>query len=480
MSFASAPFLFLFLPLVLVGWYALPSRARAPMLLLASWVFFAWWRVDFLALMLAASAAAWLLGKWIHAAREAGGARPVRRTAPRVLLAAGIILNVGCLAFFKYANFGIDSLNALLAAVPVPPVPGAHIALPVGISFFTFKAVSYLIDVYRGAAGPAGSFVELASYLALFPQVTAGPIERFGPLAAQLRSPERSFASFSEGAARFLLGFCKKILVADTVAAIAGAAFALPRPTLVDAWFGTAAYTIQLYFDFSGYSDMAIGLCRMLGMRTMENFQTPYLSASIGEFWKRWHISLSSWLRDYLYFPLGGNRRGAARTCLNLMLVMLIGGLWHGASWTFVIWGGWHGALLVAERLLGRGPRPGLRLPRPARVAFTSIAVALGWVVFRSPTISTAADMYAGMLGLHGIGMSPDLAWQLPRLSLWILAGAMAAAWLGPWLSGRLAARKGLGQWVAERAWVALLPLFALGLLKIMAESYAPVLYARF
>jgi alginate O-acetyltransferase complex protein AlgI len=466
MAFASATFLFLFLPLVLIGWHALPPKGRVPFLLLASWVFFAWWRVDFLALLVGATVATWIIGKGIAAAS------PARSPGARVLLAAGIVLNVGCLAFFKYANFGIDTLNALLATARVPAVPGAHIALPIGISFFTFKAVSYLVDVYRGTTAAARGFPELAAYIALFPQVTAGPIDRFSPFAAQLAAPERSFDSFSQGAGRFLLGFCKKILVADTVGPIANAAFSLHAPTFVDSWIGTAAYTMQIYYDFSGYSDMAIGLCRMLGLKSMENFQSPYLSAGIGEFWRRWHISLSSWLRDYVYFPLGGSRRGTARTYVNLMLVMLIGGLWHGSSWTFVLWGAWHGSLLIVDRLR-RNARP---LPRPARIALTSIAVAAGWVIFRAPSLSSAAGMYAGMIGLHGAGLSPDLGWQLSRLSTTVLAAALVLTWAGPW-----AVRKAnLSRWASERAWVALLPLFFLGLLKIMAESYAPVLYAKF
>ena len=487
MSFAGAPFLFLFLPLVLVCWYALPARGRIPLLVLSSWLFFAWWRIDFLALLLAETLATWLLGRWIIICAPRG-------RGARALLAVGIILNAGCLAFFKYANFGIQTLNTLFSAAGISALSAARIALPIGISFFTFNAVSYLVDVYRAATPPAESLGQLAAWIAFFPQVTAGPIERFGSFAAQLASPERSFSVFSEGAARFVLGFCKKILVADTVASVVSASFALATPTLADAWLGTAAYTIQIYFDFSGYSDMAIGLGRMLGLRTMENFRAPYLSASIGEFWKRWHISLSSWLRDYLYIPLGGNRRGAARTCLNLMLVMLIGGLWHGSSWTFVLWGAWHGLLLVAERLWGmvrgapRRAQPGSRaepgvprgLPRPVGIALTSIAVAAGWVLFRAPNLSVAVGMYAGMVGVHGLGVSPDLSWQLSRLSLGILAVAMAGTWLGPWMMGRLAAGGRLGRMAAENAWVALLPLFVLGLLKIMAETYAPVLYAQF
>lgn len=463
MAFASAPFLSLFLPLVLVGWYALPGRLRIPFLLLASWVFYAWWRVDFLALVVGLSAVTWLTGRLIAS------------TKSRALLAAGIILNVGCLAFFKYANFGINTLNALLGTAGAPLVPALRIALPAGISFITFKSVSYLVDVYRGTAAPAQSFVELAAYVALFPQVTAGPIERFGPLSEQLRAPERSFASFSQGAVRFLLGFSKKVLVADTVSSLANAAFGLGRPSLADAWLGTAAYAMQLYFDFSGYSDMAIGLCRMLGLKTMENFQTPYLSASIGEFWKRWHISLSSWLRDYLYISFGGSRRGLARTYVNLMLVMLIGGLWHGASWTFVIWGAWHGALLMTERLFGRPA-----LPRPAGVALTSLAVLLGWVMFRAPTLAAAGGIYAGMIGLHGLGVSAEMAWQVSRLSLVMLAAALIAVWPGQWLAGRLAAAAPWGVRLVERSWIALLPLFALALLKVLAESYAPVLYGQF
>jgi alginate O-acetyltransferase complex protein AlgI len=471
-AFASALFLFLFLPLVLVGWHALPRRLAVPFLVLCSWLFFAWWRLDFLALLLGATLVTWLAGILVDRARSAGP----RSGAARAVLAAGVVLNAGALAFFKYAGFGVATLNSLLAAAHLGPVRGLSVALPVGISFFTFKAISYLVDVYRGTARPAGGLLELAAYVSFFPQVTAGPIERFGAFAGTLAAPERSFAAFSAGAARFLLGFCKKVLIADTVGAIADSAFALPVPRLADSWLGTAAFTMQLYYDFSGYSDMAIGLCGMLGMTCMENFKTPYLSATIGEFWRRWHISLSSWLRDYLYIPLGGSRRGTVRTGVNLFIVMLVGGLWHGSAWTFVLWGAWHGALLVVDRFA----RDRRGLPRPLGIALTMLSVALGWVLFRASSLAGAGAIYAGMLGLHGGGLSAELGWQVSRLGLVVLALALLLTWAGPWLTGKLGSWKKAAGFLAGREWVALLPLFALGLLKIMSESYAPVLYAKF
>ena len=437
MVFSTTLFVFLFLPLFLAGYYALPRRARLAWLLGTSWVFYGWWRLDFLGLLVAASVWTWLLGRRIAGMRAgpagapagsavlvaAGGGPAAAQPAARLALAVGVGLNLAVLGYFKYFNFGVDSLNALLGLLGGAPLAAGRVILPAGISFYVFQAISYLVDVYRGDAPAARRLSSLSTYLALFPQLIAGPILRYKDLAGQLLQRSHSFELFGGGAVRFMAGFCKKVLVADTVAPLADAAFSLSRPSLADAWLGVLAYSAQIYFDFSGYSDMAIGLGRMIGFRFMENFDRPYRSRSITEFWRRWHISLSTWLRDYLYIPLGGNRRGAGRTYLNLLTVMLFGGLWHGASWTFVLWGLWHGLLLAAERLR---PAAGPRLPVPLGVASTLLAVMAGWVLFRAPDLAGAAAMYAGMLGLHGAAVSDAFAWRIGGPALAALAAAVA------------------------------------------------------
>jgi alginate O-acetyltransferase complex protein AlgI len=318
----------------------------------------------------------------------------------------------------------------------------------------------------------------VALYIAIFPQVISGPIDRFSELAPQLRRDARSFEDFGAGALRFMLGFCKKVLIADSVAPLANAVFALSRPSLADSWLGAVAYTMQLYFDFSGYTDMAVGLGLMMGLRFMENFRSPYLSESITEFWRRWHISLSSWLRDYLYFPLGGNRRGKKRTILNLLIVMVLGGLWHGAAVTFVLWGAWHGLLLVIERLR-RDTTPVPRFPRPLSVAITMILVIVGWVLFRAPGLETAMRMYAGMIGLFGAGISAELRWQIDGMAMAALAVAVAGVYCRPLLAGRLAAFPAWRR-AAEGLSLVVIPLFLLGIVKLIAGSSPLFLYGKF
>jgi alginate O-acetyltransferase complex protein AlgI len=309
-----------------------------------------------------------------------------------------------------------------------------------------------------------------------------------------------------------MAGFCKKVLIADLVAPIANAAFGLGAPTLAEAWLGALAYTVQIYFDFSGYSDMAIGLALMMGFRFPENFRAPYLSRGITEFWRRWHISLSTWLRDYLYIPLGGNRRGPGRTLFNLMAVMVLGGLWHGAAWTFVLWGAWQGLFLALERVRRRSAKattqaadrqaPAPEGSRPLagaatlRVLATMLVVVAGWVLFRSPTLSAALRLYAGMIGLNGLSLSAGLRWQLGGMELAVLAFALLAVYTGPWLAQRFtpanapgpahgsssapapASRSALLLSLAGR--MAVVPLFALALLRTAAESFAPFLYFQF
>lgn len=494
MVFTSAAFLFLFLPVFLVVYHALPRSGRPWWILAASYAFYGWWRLDFLALFMASTVAAFVAGRLVQRWRHA------RPTAARAALGTGIALQLVALAYFKYADFGIDSLNALLTSLGGRGLPLPGVILPIGISFYVFQSISYLVDGWRGDGPERARFVHVAAYIALFPQLIAGPILRFKHVAPQLIEPSADWHGFGQGARRFMLGFCKKVLIADAVAPIVDASFGLAAPTAADAWLGALAFTVQLYFDFVGYSDMAIGLGGMIGVRFRENFDRPYLSASITEFWRRWHMSLSRWLRDYLYIPLGGNRLGRRRTYVNLTTVMVLGGIWHGAAWTFAIWGAYHGLLLALERMAaerreaqGRPPRG----PAPWRVPVTFLLVVLGWVVFRAEGIGPAWTMLQGMAFTYGAGISAELAWQLPPRGLVALAaGFLVIGWpaahtrydeSGARIDPDQAERDTPGTvagalaGMRERAtaW-ALAPLFVLGVLRALADSASPFLYFQF
>jgi len=495
MVFTSAAFLFLFLPAFLAVFHALPVRTRPWWLLLASYAFYGWWRLDFLALFVGSTVAAFAAGRLVARWRES------RPAGARWALGIGVGLQLLALAYFKYADFGIESLNALLTTFGGRGIPLPDVILPIGISFYVFQSISYLVDLWR-RDGPEGArFVHVAAYIALFPQLIAGPILRFKHVAPQLLRPVPSWRSFGEGARRFMLGFTKKVLIADAVAPVVEASFALSSPTATDAWLGTIAFTVQLYFDFVGYSDMAIGLGGMIGIRIRENFDRPYLSASITEFWRRWHMSLSRWLREYLYFPLGGNRLGRRRTYVNLATVMVLGGIWHGAAWTFAVWGAYHGALLALERMLGER-REARGLParggaRAWRVPATFLLVMLGWVLFRADGIAQAWTMLRGMAFVHGAGLSAELAWQLPNRGLAsLLVGLVVIFWpaartryddagyrVPAWRAARDASGRVSGALSAarERAtdW-GIMPLFALSILRTLADTASPFLYFQF
>ncbi|MEY4034012.1 MAG: hypothetical protein RL492_1206 [Verrucomicrobiota bacterium] len=386
MIFASTLFLGYFLPLVLGVYYLLPSAGkwRNRWLLLASYVFYGWWDPLLLPLLggltLWSFGFAWLLGRPDYP--------DGRRRALLVLGVSGALL---ALFFGKYFGFACENYNALAARWGWSPAPAVSWALPLGISFFTFHAISTLVDVYRREATPMASFADYACYLAFFPQLIAGPILRFGAIAPAFADRRHGWPQVSAGLGLFCLGLGKKVLIANTLAPVADLAFNARQLDAGLAWFGLLAYALQLYYDFSGYSDMAVGLGRMFGFEFPRNFNAPYLAESITDFWRRWHLSLSAFLRDYLYIPLGGNRHGLGRTCANLLVVMLLGGLWHGASWTFVVWGLWHGLLLVSERWLdGRAWYAGF--PRFFRVMLTFGLVLIGWVFFRAPTLGAAMD----------------------------------------------------------------------------------------
>jgi len=473
MVFSSYVFVLLFLPVFLGIYYLIPFRFRSGWILIASYAFYAWWRVDFVILIFLTTLWTYLFGAKVAETVE------LNKRRAKFILLIGVAGNLGVLAYFKYFNFGVDSLNEVLLLLDVRPLSAWNVILPVGISFYVFQATSYLIDVYRGDASKARSFWDLSAFVALFPQLIAGPILRYKDLEHQFQRRTHTLSKFSEGAVRFMIGFCKKVLIADAVAPIADAAFAYSEPTMVDAWMGALAYTVQLYFDFSGYSDMAIGLGLMMGFRFRENFDHPYISRSITEFWRRWHISLSNWLRDYLYFSLGGNRRGIRRTYVNLMLVMLLGGLWHGANWTFVLWGGWHGAWLAAERYFA-GSHRSLGDERPAFMAKTLLIVILGWVMFRAESVTAAVKMYAGLIGLNGLYLSDGLAWQIQGFQVSVLIMGLALVVLAPAWYERPKTVPAVYFHPTSRAGILILPCFVFALLRLSAQSYSPFLYFQF
>ncbi len=474
MIFATNAFLFLFLPTFLAVYYLLPSRWRSAWILVASYVFYGWWRVDFLGLFFASTLWSFLVGRLIARHLDAAPRRS------KAWLIVGVAGNLGVLAYFKYCNFGVDSLNALLASLGAEPLEIARVMLPIGISFYIFQATSYLVDLYRRDAPPAPHFTDLAAFISLFPQLVAGPILRYKDVVRQFEQREHTFEKFSEGAMRFMIGFCKKVMIADAVAPAVAIAFDSPAPSMADAWIGLLAYTVQIYFDFSGYSDMAVGLGLMVGFRFMENFAHPYVSRSITEFWQRWHISLSSWLRDYLFVPLGGSRRGLARTYVNLMVVMLLGGLWHGASWSFVIWGGWHGGLLALERFVKSRSTSG-RSPGVLAIPRTLLLVMLGWVTFRAAGAEAAWRVYGGLIGLNGVALTALASWQLSRFELAVLLVAGGLIFAAPVVKARLARTAVEVQpWLVVTTQVAVVVLFVSGILRLAAQSFSPFLYFQF
>ncbi len=461
MVFTSNLFLFLFLPVFLAMYYLIPFRAKSALILVFSYVFYAWWRPDFCFLLAAVCASTYGLTLLMES--------PPWKNRRMFVLSVGVTLNLLALGYFKYFNFGIDSLNLLLGLFGLHSIEYTRVVLPIGLSFYVFHAISYMVDVYRGDAPKTENLFDFVAFISLFPQLVAGPVLRYQPLADQFRWRNHSWKIFSQGCLIFMAGFCGKVLIADPMSPVVEAAFSIASPSFADAWLGTLAYTIQLFFDFSGYSTMAIGLGLMIGFVFPKNFDDPYISASITEFWRRWHISLSTWLKVYLYIPLGGNRLGLRRTYINLMLTMLLGGLWHGANWTFIIWGAWHGGLLALEKFW-KEKHPEPALPRPVAVLWTFLLVMVGWVFFRASDVAAAFAVLAGMIGVHGWFMSPALAWRITPESYIVLAFGLVLAFSLPWLRQRF---DGTSR-------VLLIPLFLWAVATLSSQAFTPFLYFQF
>jgi alginate O-acetyltransferase complex protein AlgI len=474
MVFPSPVFLFLFLPATLLAFFVLPRAGRTPLLVVASLIFYAWGEGRLVGLLLGSILANWVLALAI------GTSQGIRWR--RLLLAAAVVLDMGALMYFKYTNFLVTNLNGMLGAFGHPLVAMKSVHLPLGISFVTFEALSYVIDVYRGDAAAAINPFHVAFYVSFFPHLIAGPILRFRDIAQAVERPRVTAQSFDRGVSRVSVGLAKKMLIANPLGGVADAIFAIApgNLTTTTAWLGIVCYALQIYFDFSGYSDMAIGLGRLFGFSLPENFRAPYSATSIRDFWRRWHLTLSGWFRDYVFIPLGGSRASPARSGRNLVTVFLLCGLWHGASWNFVIWGVFHGAFLVLER--GRWGTLISRAWRPFRHAYALIVVMVGWVFFRATTIAGAGAYLAAMFGKASPHGSSPAEYLTIHVEVALFVGTLAAVipWsdsLKPhdrWRQVSTTAGFRLGVALAE------VGLFVGSLLSVASGTYNPFIYFRF
>lgn len=483
MVFSSPLFLYLFLPVVLGLYFLLRKELRNWILLIASIFFYAWGEQEFVLIILVSIALNHIFGLLL-----AWFPDPQRR---KLVLVLAVIVNIGLLAYYKYANFLVDNLNVVLAALQLQPVEIEPIHLPLGISFFTFQALSYVVDVYRRDTQVQKNLFLTALYISLFPQLVAGPIVRYHDVASQLVSRFVTHEKFANGIRRFIIGLGKKVLIANIVAVPADQIFSLPTDQLTPglAWLGVICYTLQIYFDFSGYSDMAIGLGLMFGFRFLENFNYPYISQSIQEFWRRWHISLSNWFRDYLYIPLGGNRRSPSRIYFNLIVVFFLCGLWHGASWNFVIWGLYHGVFLVIERL-GFGKWLAHRW-QPIRHLYVMLVVMIGWVFFRAETLDSAWSIIAAMAGVtQAVGLEYSVIMYLnAELVLALVAAVIGSTpllnYLAQWRNSIIVSKPNkvvfwLDGGFSAAGIIALVLIFLASSMQLAAGTHNPFIYFRF
>jgi alginate O-acetyltransferase complex protein AlgI len=483
MVFSSTIFLFLFLPLVLAVYTFLPGlKSKNLWLLATSLVFYAWGEVTFILLLLASTLMNYYLGLWVDRREQ------IRQR--KLAVGIAITLNVGLLLFFKYADFAVNTLNSLGVMLGIPPIPQPHIPLPVGISFFTFHALSYVIDIYRRKWKAATDPKDTALYIFFFPQLIAGPILRWSAIAPQLLERKMSRELFAEGVRRFVGGLSKKMIIANGLAVPADQIFALSSNELTAplAWFGILCYTLQLYFDFSGYSDMAVGMGKMFGFTFIENFNFPYMAESIRDFWRRWHISLSLWFRDYVYIPLGGNRVSEIRNQLNLFIVFFLCGLWHGANWTFVIWGIYNGIFLILERT-----RFGTwmdQAPRPVRHLYAIVVIMMGWVVFRANSYQEAHHFYLALFGLGDPATPHPFVRYLSNYALFSLAFGLLFcgptwAWIKSTCTRIVQAsppniRTGVQVVGASLETILLVALLMLSIILLAGGTYNPFIYFRF
>lgn len=477
MVFSSSEFLWYFFPTVLGLYLLLPPRARNPMLAITSLVFYAWGAGSFVLVFLASIFFNYAMGRIIGRAKE----RNELSVATNWMIAA-VAVNLVLLFSWKYTVFVAEQINSALGIFGFNGMPVPEILLPIGISFFTFHGISYVVDVNRGESPPMRKVADYTQYMAFFPQLIAGPIIRYHQIDDQIRSEvprSQRLSDIVDGFPRFALGLSKKVLIADQVAPIADAAFAGGNTSFTTAWIGALAYTVQIYFDFSGYSDMAIGMARMFGFTFPENFDRPYSSVSMTDFWRRWHMTLSRWFRDYVYIPLGGSRGTQGQTIRNLCIVFFLTGIWHGAAWTFICWGAFHGGLLVFERLTGVARWSEDRWVIPRRAA-TFLLVVFGWVLFRAQSLGQTAELYQQMLWPDTEGLTAAVAYAVTPESLTALLIGLSCVFLPrTFVSGVFLRPENSGRRVltARIATVLLLPYTAVA---VASGTFSPFLYFQF
>lgn len=464
MVFSKPIFLFGFLPIVLLLYYIAPRRLRNTVLFVASLIFYAWGEPKLVLLMIATIVVDYCAGLMIERFSE-------KKKASRAILVAALVINLGLLGIFKYANFMIESINTLVGG----NIGLLNIVLPIGISFYTFQSLSYVIDVYKKVVPVERNILNFATYVTLFPQLIAGPIVQYKTIADELSERQESFALFSEGIWRFVVGLGKKVIIANQIGSVWTEISGSPESlTVGKAWIGALAFTFQIYFDFSGYSDMAIGLGKMFGFNFLENFNYPYISKSITEFWRRWHISLGTWFKEYVYIPLGGNRKGLKRQIFNILVVWMLTGLWHGASWNFVVWGLYFGLILVLEKAFLL--KIFAKIPAAFAHIYSILLIVFGWVIFECGSMGEIINYFRSMFGVGVSFWSNDTTYILCNTLLLFAVAAVCSTQLGKVVKAKLSVRFKNGYW--ECAIVAVL--LMLSLVFLAGDSYNPFLYFRF
>lgn len=466
MVFSSTIFLCVYLPLVLLGYYICPKKGKNLFLLIVSLIFYAWGEPKYVFLMIFSILVNYVFGLLMDKHRE-------NKKRLKLMLVISVIIDLGLLSVFKYTDFIITNINSVFGA----GFDLLNIALPIGISFYTFQAMSYTIDVYRDDVRVQRNLIDFGMYITMFPQLIAGPIVRYSDVQDQLAERNVTTSDFSEGIMRFVVGLGKKVLLANQMGAVWTQIYALGGDiSALMAWTGAAAYTFQIYFDFSGYSDMAIGLGRMFGFKFPENFRYPYESVSITDFWRRWHITLSTWFKEYLYIPLGGNRRGLARQALNLLIVWTLTGFWHGAGWNFVMWGLYYFAILFIEKLFLLKALD--KLPRLFRHAYALLLIVIGWVIFASDDVSVMLPYLGSMFGANGALGGMDVYTLLTRAALMVIC-CVASTELPKRLFVTAAGKMNEKAAFTVKS-VLTLALLALSVVFLIGDSYNPFLYFRF
>lgn len=470
MIFSSLFFICIFLPVTLILYYVVPRKAKNLILLIMSLVFYAWGEPVYVLLMMFSIVYNYFAARSISYYRESEN-----KSMKLFVFILCLIINLGLLCFFKYYGFFVENINALFHL----SLPIRSIALPIGISFYTFQTLSYVIDVYRGNVQVQRNIINFGAYISMFPQLIAGPIVRYADIEKQLTDRVISFDKFAEGTAWFIIGLAKKVLLANNIGMLFDAVFAsaAPERAVLTTWLGVIAFTFQIYFDFSGYSDMAVGLGKMLGFEFVQNFKYPYISKSATEFWRRWHISLSTWFREYVYIPLGGNRVSVAKHIRNLLIVWILTGFWHGAAWNFVIWGLYYGILLILEKYVY-----GKALQKAGAVVghiYTIFVFVLGWLIFASESLSSLGANFASMFGILGTPFANETTWYFLRTNAVLLLVCILCS--TPFVMNlftKIASRKGFGfKLVGTICYAAL---FIISIAYLVNATYNPFLYFRF